>query len=56
VTSDGRINGGLNLSRALGDWCYKLNDAIPLEAQAVSPLPDIVETQLQVPWACVGLR
>lgn len=25
VNEDGRVNGGLNLSRALGDHCYKKN-------------------------------
>ncbi|EDW72083.1 uncharacterized protein Dwil_GK10630 [Drosophila willistoni] len=41
VTLDGRVNGGLNLSRALGDHAYKTNLDLPAEAQMISPLPDI---------------
>lgn len=47
VTSDGRINGGLNLSRAFGDHFYKSNSKLPLKDQMISCLPDIrVETLL----------
>ncbi len=55
--SDGRIGGGLNVSRALGDWRYKDNDTLPLELQMVSPLPDIKELALEVRMGsddCVG--
>ena len=31
VTPDGRVNGGLNLSRALGDHAYKTNKELPLQ-------------------------
>ncbi|KAL3869304.1 hypothetical protein ACJMK2_041998 [Sinanodonta woodiana] len=41
VTPDGRVNGGLNLSRALGDHVYKQNKDLPPEAQMISALPDI---------------
>ncbi|KAH8372724.1 hypothetical protein KR009_004045 [Drosophila setifemur] len=41
VTLDGRVNGGLNLSRALGDHAYKTNLELPAEAQMISALPDI---------------
>ncbi|XP_030371249.1 probable protein phosphatase CG10417 [Scaptodrosophila lebanonensis] len=41
VTLDGRVNGGLNLSRALGDHAYKMNHDLPAEAQMISALPDI---------------
>lgn len=41
VTFDGRVNGGLNLSRALGDHVYKNNNDLPLEEQMISPLPDV---------------
>ncbi|XP_012256967.1 probable protein phosphatase CG10417 [Athalia rosae] len=41
VTADGRVNGGLNLSRALGDHAYKQNmDLLPQE-QMISAEPDI---------------
>ena len=46
VDEDGRVNGGLNLSRALGDHRYKRNAKLPLEAQMISSLPDIVEERL----------
>ena len=41
VTADGRVNGGLNLSRALGDHSYKRNKDLPPEEQMISALPDI---------------
>ncbi|KAJ6218030.1 hypothetical protein RDWZM_009187 [Blomia tropicalis] len=41
VTIDGRVNGGLNLSRAIGDHIYKRNDSLPDEEQMVTALPDI---------------
>ncbi|KRZ16949.1 putative protein phosphatase 2C F42G9.1, partial [Trichinella zimbabwensis] len=41
ITNDGRVNGGLNLSRAIGDHFYKTNSSIPLEEQMISPLPDV---------------
>ncbi|KAH8265981.1 hypothetical protein KR026_005009 [Drosophila bipectinata] len=41
VTLDGRVNGGLNLSRALGDHAYKTNLGLPAEAQMISALPDV---------------
>ena len=31
VTPDGRVNGGLNLSRAIGDHAYKANKVLPLQ-------------------------
>jgi protein phosphatase 1G len=41
ITCDGRVNGGLNLSRALGDHHYKKNTTLPLEAQMISAEPDV---------------
>lgn len=41
VTADGRVNGGLNLSRALGDHAYKQNATLPAQEQMISALPDI---------------
>lgn len=46
VTSDGRVNGGLNLSRALGDHTYKENTELPLKDQMISPEPDVRKTEL----------
>jgi protein phosphatase 1G len=41
VTNDGRVNGGLNLSRALGDHVYKRNEKLPPQEQMITALPDI---------------
>merc|ERR1719376_1386879 len=41
VTPDGRVNGGLNLSRAIGDHAYKQNKGLTLAEQMISPKPDI---------------
>lgn len=41
VTADGRVNGGLNLSRALGDHAYKQNTTLPAHEQMISALPDV---------------
>ncbi|XP_022097043.1 probable protein phosphatase 2C 60 isoform X2 [Acanthaster planci] len=46
VTPDGRVNGGLNLSRALGDHCYKCNTNLPPEEQMISAFPDIQTAEL----------
>ena len=41
VTSDGRVSGGLNLSRALGDHAYKKKTSLPAEEQAITARPDV---------------
>uniref|UniRef100_A0A8C6WZ95 Protein phosphatase 1G n=1 Tax=Neogobius melanostomus TaxID=47308 RepID=A0A8C6WZ95_9GOBI len=41
VTMDGRVNGGLNLSRAIGDHFYKRNKTLPPEDQMISAMPDV---------------
>ncbi|KAI5697131.1 hypothetical protein M8J75_005695 [Diaphorina citri] len=41
VTPCGRVNGGLNLSRALGDHSYKQTAGLPLSEQMISALPDV---------------
>uniref|UniRef100_T1JKV7 protein-serine/threonine phosphatase n=1 Tax=Strigamia maritima TaxID=126957 RepID=T1JKV7_STRMM len=41
VTLDGRVNGGLNLSRAIGDHSYKKNEKLDAKEQMISALPDI---------------
>ena len=46
VTADGRVNGGLNLSRAIGDHSYKLNKELQLESQMITSLPDIKKLEL----------
>ncbi|KAK4336619.1 hypothetical protein RND71_043958 [Anisodus tanguticus] len=47
VNSDGRINGGLNLSRALGDHSYKQNKNLPLEEQMITALPDVEKIEIK---------
>lgn len=42
VTKDGRINNGLNLSRAIGDHTYKRNTSLALSEQMITALPDVM--------------
>ena len=39
--ADGRVNGSLNLSRALGDLEYKQTKELPAEAQMVTAAPEV---------------
>jgi len=61
VTPDGRVNGGLNLSRAIGDHAYKQNKSLPLMEQMISPVPDVRTLEVNPstdPWmilACDGI-
>jgi serine/threonine protein phosphatase PrpC len=41
VTKDGRVNNGLNLSRAIGDHAYKTKKELPLEEQMITSYPDV---------------
>lgn len=41
VSADGRVNGGLNLSRAIGDHGYKTRTDLKSEEQMISALPDL---------------
>lgn len=36
-----RVNGNLNLSRALGDFVYKENTSLGVDKQMVLPIPEI---------------
>lgn len=47
VNEDGRVNGGLNLSRAFGDHSYKKNTELPLRDQMITALPDVKVEELQ---------
>jgi serine/threonine protein phosphatase PrpC len=56
---NGRVNGVLSLSRAIGDVSFKQRDVAP-ELQAVTPCPDVLEVQMQlddefVVQACDGI-
>ena len=44
--ADPRVQGDLNLSRAIGDWRHKQNSQLPLELQMISPRPDITITNI----------
>lgn len=44
---DGRVNGGLNLSRAIGDHGYKMNKDLPAEEQMITALPDLKKIVLE---------
>lgn len=44
--ADGRINGNLNLSRAIGDMEYKKNSSLKLNEQLIISEPDIKEYTL----------
>lgn len=44
--TNGRVNGNLNLSRALGDLTYKENKELKPEEQLISPMPDVVIHEL----------
>jgi serine/threonine protein phosphatase PrpC len=44
--ADGRVNGSLNLSRALGDAEHKQTAGLPPSAQAVTAQPDVTTVTL----------
>ncbi|XP_066253113.1 probable protein phosphatase CG10417 isoform X1 [Euwallacea similis] len=46
VTADGRVNGGLNLSRAIGDHAYKENKDLSEREQMITALPDIKKLEI----------
>jgi len=46
VNKEGRINGNLNLSRALGDFIYKRNQRLKPEEQLISGVPEIRRRKL----------
>lgn len=41
INKEGRVNGNLNLSRAIGDLMYKKNKRLPPKDQIISAMPDI---------------
>ncbi|XP_065062331.1 uncharacterized protein LOC135689136 [Rhopilema esculentum] len=46
ITGDGRVNGGLNLSRAIGDHNYKNNEKLSPHEQVITAVPDVEEITL----------
>ncbi|XP_044755645.1 probable protein phosphatase 2C 21 [Coccinella septempunctata] len=60
VTMDGRVNNGLNLSRAIGDHAYKQNAELGPEEQMITALPDIKNLDIEeddefIILACDGI-
>lgn len=60
VTAEGRVNGGLNLSRALGDHRYKGKSDLGPDEQQITAFPDVKETEITeadkfVVLACDGI-
>ncbi|CAH2251119.1 probable protein phosphatase 2C 11 [Pararge aegeria] len=47
VSNDGRINGGLNLSRAIGDHSYKQNKVLDAKEQMITALPDVTTLTIE---------
>jgi serine/threonine protein phosphatase PrpC len=43
---NGRVNGSLNLTRAIGDLSFKSDMSIPVEGQVISAVPDIRKFEL----------
>ena len=61
VNAQGRVNGNLNLSRAIGDQQYKQDPELPPWAQVISAEPDMVvegltEEDRFMILACDGVR
>lgn len=46
VSADGRVEGNLNLSRAIGDLEYKRRPRIRLQDQPITSLPDVKTAKL----------
>jgi serine/threonine protein phosphatase PrpC len=42
INADGRIDGNLNLSRALGDLRYKRNENLRPHEHAITAFPDVI--------------
>lgn len=58
--SNGRVNGNLNLTRAIGDHEYKRDRSLPPAKQIITCVPDVAETQLTeddefIVLACDGI-
>ncbi|XP_039292202.1 probable protein phosphatase CG10417 [Nilaparvata lugens] len=46
TVKEGRVNKGLNLSRAIGDFTYKKNSALPPTEQMIIALPDVKKLEV----------
>eukprot|EP01060_Flectonema_neradi_P020632 TRINITY_DN2814_c0_g1_i1.p1 TRINITY_DN2814_c0_g1~~TRINITY_DN2814_c0_g1_i1.p1 ORF type:complete len:305 (+),score=56.27 TRINITY_DN2814_c0_g1_i1:75-989(+) len=57
---NGRVNGNLALSRAIGDFAFKQNKDLPPEEQSITAAPDITVTEMTgddefIVLACDGI-
>jgi len=43
---EGRVNGMINLTRAIGDLDFKKNPELPIEHQVISVIPDVAKREL----------
>jgi len=55
-----RVNGNLALSRAMGDFVFKMNDKLPASQQIVTCYPDVETAEVAADWdflllACDGI-
>lgn len=48
VTMDGRVNGGLNLSRAIGDHAYKTVSKTTIPLSCNLPLITLISTEQRI--------
>ncbi|RZF36595.1 hypothetical protein LSTR_LSTR010706 [Laodelphax striatellus] len=46
TVKEGRVNKGLNLSRAIGDFTYKKNESLPATEQMIIALPDVKKLEM----------
>ena len=56
ITAEGRIDGNLNLSRAIGDLAYKKRPKLKQTEQAIISLPDIKKFEMtkDIEFAVIG--
>jgi serine/threonine protein phosphatase PrpC len=52
--AEGRVNGSLNLSRALGDMEYKQSSALGPEAQIVTAVPEVLPQPFSLARPIIG--
>ena len=56
ITAEGRIDGNLNLSRAIGDLAYKKKPKLKAIEQAIISLPDVKKFEINpnLDFAVIG--
>ena len=56
VNGEGRVNGNLNLSRALGDLTYKKNKRFSAKEQQITAFPDVRVMPINAKIALITLQ